>query len=75
MIAQEVEALFPELVNTKPDGYKAVDYAKLTPILLEAIKLLASDLQQERTDFDQKFDQMQEQFEAFQAANSKNAKQ
>jgi len=37
-IAQEVEAVYPELVVTGPDGYKSVDYAKVTPILVEAIK-------------------------------------
>ena len=29
---------FPEIVVTNANGYKSVDYAKLTPILLEAIK-------------------------------------
>lgn len=38
VIAQEVEAIFPEIVLTGDDGYKSVDYGKLTPILLEAIK-------------------------------------
>jgi len=37
-IAQEVEAVYPELVITGRDGYKSVDYAKVTPILVEAIK-------------------------------------
>lgn len=40
VIAQEVEAVFPELVSTNKDGYKSVDYTKLTPILLEAVKEL-----------------------------------
>jgi hypothetical protein len=38
VIAQEVEPLYPELVITDSKGYKSVDYIKLTPILLEAIK-------------------------------------
>ncbi len=38
VIAQEVEPLYPELVVTDSKGYKSVDYTKLTPILLEAIK-------------------------------------
>lgn len=38
VIAQEVEEVIPELVSTGPDGYKAVDYAKLAPVLIEAIK-------------------------------------
>lgn len=40
LIAQEVEKVFPELVLTKADGYKAVNYSKLSPILLEALKTL-----------------------------------
>jgi hypothetical protein len=42
IIAQEVEKVFPELVSTGPDGYKAVNYAQLTPVLIEAIKELAA---------------------------------
>jgi len=37
-IAQEMETLFPALVTTDVKGYKAVDYAKLTPVLVEAVK-------------------------------------
>jgi hypothetical protein len=37
-IAQEVETVFPSLVSTDGDGFKGVDYAELTPILVEAIK-------------------------------------
>lgn len=38
LIAQEVEALVPSVVLTGSDGYKSVDYAKLVPLLIEAIK-------------------------------------
>jgi len=38
MLAQELEKVYPELVSTSPDGYKAVNYAQLTPVLLEALK-------------------------------------
>ena len=38
VMAQEVEAVFPEIVLTDNEGYKSVDYSRLTPILLEAIK-------------------------------------
>ena len=38
VIAQEVEVFFPEIVMTDDEGYKSVDYSKLTPVLLEAIK-------------------------------------
>jgi hypothetical protein len=38
LIAQDVEKVFPELVRTDNDGYKAVSYEKLSVILLEGIK-------------------------------------
>ncbi|MBC7447278.1 MAG: tail fiber domain-containing protein [Hymenobacteraceae bacterium] len=38
LIAQELEKLYPELVFTDTDGYKAVNYAQLTPVLIEALK-------------------------------------
>ncbi len=40
LIAQEVEKIYPELVQTDTEGFKSIDYAKLTPILVEAIKEL-----------------------------------
>lgn len=39
-IAQELEEVYPELVNTDKNGYKSVDYSKITPVLVEAIKEL-----------------------------------
>lgn len=33
-----MESVFPEAVQTGSDGYKTVDYARLVPVLLEAIK-------------------------------------
>lgn len=38
VVAQEVEAILPEVVTTRADGYKAVNYEKLVPLLIEAIK-------------------------------------
>jgi hypothetical protein len=40
VIAQEVEAIFPELVTTSEEGYKAVDYGRLSAVLLEAVREL-----------------------------------
>ena len=37
-LAQEIEKYFPEIVQTDKEGYKAVDYGRLTPVLVEAIK-------------------------------------
>lgn len=38
VIAQEVEAVLPQVVFTDKDGYKAVDYSKIVPLLIEGIK-------------------------------------
>ncbi|MCP4582310.1 MAG: hypothetical protein GY839_11910 [candidate division Zixibacteria bacterium] len=38
LIAQEVEAVIPELVRTDKDGYKSVEYADLVAVLIEAVK-------------------------------------
>ena len=46
VIAQEVEKEFPELVETNGDGYKSVDYTKLTPILIEAVKTQQSQIKE-----------------------------
>ena len=45
-VAQQVEPLFPELVREGPDGYKAVDYSKLVPVLVEAIKEQQKQIEQ-----------------------------
>ena len=37
-IAQDLEKIFPQFVVTDKEGYKSVDYARLTPVLVEAIK-------------------------------------
>ncbi len=38
VIAQEVEKVLPEAVQTDAEGYKAVDYPRLVPLLINAIK-------------------------------------
>ena len=45
IIAQEVEKVFPELVSENGEGYKTMDYVKLTPILLQAIKEQQSQIE------------------------------
>ena len=42
VIAQEVEAVLPVLVQTRENGYKAVKYDKLTAVLIEAVKELSA---------------------------------
>lgn len=43
VIAQDVEKVAPEIVVTMENGYKAVDYPKLSALLIEAVK----DLQEQ----------------------------
>jgi len=38
IIAQDVEKVFPQMVVTSSKGFKAVDYTKFSPIIIEAIK-------------------------------------
>jgi hypothetical protein len=47
-IAQEVKEILPELVMEDDDGYYSVDYAKLTPVLVEAVKELTAEVDQLR---------------------------
>lgn len=53
LIAQEVKQVYPELVSVDENGYKMLDYANLTPILLEAIKeqqIAIDELQRQNAD-------------------------
>jgi len=63
VIAQEVEKIFPELVITSPDGYKAVGYDRLGPILIEAIKeqqVEIDSLKSQVTDLKNEVDQIKQ---------------
>ena len=44
LIAQEVEAVLPEIVGTRKDGIKAIKYDRLTALLLQAIKELQAKI-------------------------------
>ena len=45
VLAQDIETVFPELVSENKEGYKTMDYVKLTPILLQAIKEQQSQIE------------------------------
>ena len=38
VIAQEIEEILPELVQTREDGYKGVKYDRIVSLLIEAVK-------------------------------------
>ena len=42
VIAQEVEAILPQIVTNRDTGFKAVQYEKIIPLLIEAIKELSA---------------------------------
>jgi Chaperone of endosialidase/Major tropism determinant N-terminal domain len=44
VIAQEIEQVLPEAVITRDNGYKAVNYDKVIPLLLQAIKELKEEV-------------------------------
>ena len=46
MLAQEVEAVLPEVVTTRDNGYKAVKYEKIVPLLIESIKELKAEIEE-----------------------------
>jgi hypothetical protein len=45
LIAQEILEVLPEAVTTRDNGYLAVDYHKVVPLLVEAIKDLAAKVE------------------------------
>ena len=49
VVAQEIEEIYPQLVETREDGYKAVKYEKLVPLLIESIKELKKEIDNIKT--------------------------
>ncbi|MBO7146114.1 MAG: tail fiber domain-containing protein, partial [Salinivirgaceae bacterium] len=53
VIAQELEAVLPEAVETGADGYKSVNYSNITPLLIEAIKEQQSIINNQQQQIDE----------------------
>ena len=49
-IAQDLEKVYPEVVETRKDGYKTVNYDLLVPVLVEAIKELNNKLNRQEVE-------------------------
>ncbi|MCZ6816085.1 MAG: hypothetical protein O7F76_05215, partial [Planctomycetota bacterium] len=45
-IAQEINGVLPSVVNKGSDGYYSVDYGRLTPLLVEAVRELSTSIKQ-----------------------------
>jgi P pilus assembly chaperone PapD len=52
-LAQEVEAVLPEVVSTGADGYRTVDYARLTAFLIEVAKSQEAEIARQREALDE----------------------
>ncbi len=50
LIAQEVENIFPEVVDTDDKGYKSIQYGKLVGALIEAIKVQQKQSEELKTE-------------------------
>tara|TARA_Y100000768_G_scaffold93287_1_gene67429 strand:+ start:1920 stop:6392 length:4473 start_codon:yes stop_codon:yes gene_type:complete len=46
VIAQEIKEVMPELVDTRDNGYLAVKYDKIVPLLIESIKELKREIEE-----------------------------
>jgi len=68
VIAQEVEKVLPEVVVENPEGYKSVDYSKLTALLIEATKELKAQKDAELEALHQEITVLREQVGALRRA-------
>ncbi|MCV9931752.1 tail fiber domain-containing protein [Flavobacterium sp. LS1R47] len=48
VIAQEIELIIPEIVTTRKNGYKAVKYDKLIPLLIEVAKTQQTQIEKQQ---------------------------
>jgi hypothetical protein len=46
VIAQEIEGIIPEITTTRNNGYMAVKYEKIVPLLIECIKMNIHEISQ-----------------------------
>ena len=53
MPGRDVERVLPEVVSEDDEGYKSVDYSKLAPLLIEAVKALKAENETLRLEIEQ----------------------
>ncbi|MDZ7832992.1 MAG: tail fiber domain-containing protein [Desulfobacterales bacterium] len=71
LIAQEVEKVVPELVKTGADGYKSLSYAKLTAVLVEAVKELKNENNEFKSQNNAAIEQLKDENKALKAQMKK----
>jgi hypothetical protein len=61
VIAQELQTVFPEMVNLGKDGFLKVDYTQLTGVLIQAIKEQQNEISQQQLEIKNLKDRMNNQ--------------
>merc|ERR1719198_678617 len=57
-IAQDVEEILPQVVNTFNDGFKGIEYGKVTAVLVEAVKQQAEEMKQQAEEVKQQAEEI-----------------
>jgi hypothetical protein len=70
VIAQDLEKVFPNLVETDKDGYKSVDYIKLSVITMQAVKELNADVRNENKGLKERIIELEKQNSEISIQNS-----
>ncbi|WP_439582344.1 tail fiber domain-containing protein [Dyadobacter bucti] len=67
VIAQEIESIFPELVETDEKGFKSVTYRGFIPHLIESVKVLKKENDQLKADYEELKNQTARKLEMLEA--------
>jgi len=68
VLAQQLEKVYPNLVTTDKEGYKSVDYIKLSVITLQAVK----ELKKQNTDLEKRLNNIESLLEGKKVTHVKN---
>ena len=71
LIAQEVEKVLPELVLADGNGYKAVAYDKLVPVLIEAVKEQQKEIKEKEMQYERSLNDKDARIEKLEKALEK----
>jgi hypothetical protein len=71
-LAQEVEDVLPEIVQEDGTGHKGIDYSKLTPVLVEAIKEQQKQMEAMNVQYQKQIEELQKTIEELKKEINKN---